>query len=112
MLTLELALASGKLDKKLPRDAKIMISQADRSVVFTTNRQPQDTSTGKQASLCKPQPTTHDSDIVHTREDLMNLYPDLDLENLQGEPYHKEVDPSFPLKNTMQSSVNPSMSCI
>ena len=50
----------------------------------------------------QPDPTTGNQVTVHTKEDLMSLYPDCftHLDKFQNEPVHTDVDPSIPPKKT------------
>ena len=82
---LGLMLASDKVNKKIPTDTKLVISQADASNVLTINKKPQ----GNQPA------GSHNQALAHTKEDLTCLYQDCftGLFKLQGELHHIEVDP-------------------
>ena len=69
-----LVLASDKLGKRLPNSSKLAFSQVDRSDVFTVNKRTQRGSAGQ--PINRPQPHIENTEIVHTKEHMMNLFPD------------------------------------
>ena len=88
-------LASDNLDKKIPSDAKLVISKADRSDVYTINKKVQDSCYDLPVNK-QLQSDVNNQVIIHTKEDLTSLYPDCftRLGKFQDEAYHIEVDPT------------------
>ena len=69
--SLRLMLASDILNRKIPSGAKLVISQGDRSDVFTINSKTQGNSADQPTSK-QQQPST-DNQTAHTKQDLLSL---------------------------------------
>ena len=94
--------ASDKLDTKTLSSAILVLSQADRSDLFTIKKKAQCNS-AEQPINHQAQPTVDNQATVHTKADLMNLCPECftGLVKFLDEPYHIQVEPSVPPKKTL-----------